>query len=57
MIVRISGEDQYRLDDDLHNQLDQLAGVAHAAVDAKDEGGFAQALTELPATMRSRPLT
>ncbi len=26
MIVRISGEDQYRLDDGLHDQLDQLAG-------------------------------
>ncbi len=47
MIVRISGEDQYRLDDDLHGQLDQLAGVAHAAVDAQDEGGFTVALTEL----------
>jgi hypothetical protein len=47
MIVRISGEDQYRLDDDLHDKLDQLAGAAHAAVDAKDEGGFALALAEL----------
>ena len=26
MIVRISGEDQYRLDDGLHDQLDELAG-------------------------------
>ncbi len=47
MIVRISGEDQYRLDDGLHNQLDQLAGAAHAAVDAADEDGFARALAEL----------
>jgi hypothetical protein len=47
MIVRISGEDQYRLDDGLHNQLDQLAGAAHVAVDAEDEGGFARALAEL----------
>jgi hypothetical protein len=47
MIVRISGEDQYRLEDNLHDQLDQLAGVAHAAVDAQDEGGFTAALTEL----------
>jgi hypothetical protein len=47
MIVRISGEDQYRLDDNLHDQLDQLAGAAHDAVDAQDEGGFTAALTEL----------
>jgi hypothetical protein len=47
MIVRISGEDQYRLADDLHDQLDGLAGAAHAAVDAQDDAGFAQTLTEL----------
>jgi hypothetical protein len=47
MIVRISGEDQYRLDDGLHDQLDGLAGAAHAAVDAEDEAGFARALAEL----------
>lgn len=47
MIVRISGEDQYRLDDGLHDQLDQLAGTAHTAVDAGDEGGFTVALTAL----------
>jgi hypothetical protein len=47
MIVRISGEDQYRLADDLHDQLDRLAGAAHAAVDAEDEQGFARALTEM----------
>lgn len=43
MIVRISGEDQYRLDDNLHDQLDQLAGVAHDAVDAQDGPGFTAA--------------
>jgi hypothetical protein len=47
MIVRISGEDQYRLEDDLHDQLDRLAGAAHAAVDAQQEEGFAAALTAL----------
>jgi hypothetical protein len=47
MIVRISGEDQYRLDDNLHDQLDALAGAAHEAVDAADEQGFVQALTAL----------
>jgi hypothetical protein len=47
MIVRISGEDQYRLADDLHGQLDQLAGAVHTAVDAEDEQGFDPALKEL----------
>ncbi len=47
MIVRISGEDQYRLDDGLHDQLDKLAGDTHAAVDADDDAGFVRSLTEL----------
>ncbi len=47
MIVRISGEDQYRLDDGLHDQLDKLAGAAHAAVDAGDEAGFRRSFAEL----------
>jgi hypothetical protein len=47
MIVRISGEDQYRLDDGLHDKLDQLAGAAHAAVDADDEDAFSGSLAEL----------
>jgi hypothetical protein len=47
MIVRISGEDQYRLDDGLHDQLDKLAGVAHAAVDAGDEPAFTRSFAEL----------
>jgi hypothetical protein len=47
MIVRISGEDQYRLDDNLHDQLDTLAGTAHEAIDAVDEQGFTRALTEV----------
>jgi hypothetical protein len=53
MIVRISGEDQYRLDDGLHDQLDRLAGTAHAAVDAEDEGGFSRSLAELFAFVRA----
>jgi hypothetical protein len=47
MIVRISGEDQYRLDDGLHDQLDRLAGAAHAAVDTDDEAAFTRSLAEL----------
>jgi hypothetical protein len=53
MIVRISGEDQYRLDDGLHDKLDQLAGAVHAAVDAGDEGVFSGSLTELLAFVRA----
>jgi hypothetical protein len=47
MIVRISGEDQYRLHDGLHDQLDKFAGAAHAAVDADDDAGFVRSLAEL----------
>ncbi len=47
MIVRISGEDQYRLDDNLHDQLDRLAAAAHAAVDAHDEAVFTRSLAEM----------
>ncbi len=53
MIVRISGEDQYRLADDLHDQLDRLAGTAHDAVDAGDEDAFVRSLTELLDFVRS----
>jgi hypothetical protein len=47
MIVRISGEDQFRLDDNLHDQLDKLAGAVHTAVDAGDAAGFERSLAEL----------
>jgi hypothetical protein len=53
MIVRISGEDQFRLDDALHNQLDQLAGAAHGAVDGGDEGAFSRSLAELLGFVRA----
>lgn len=53
MIVRISGEDQYRLDDTLHGQLDRLAGGAHAAVDACDEAAFSGSLGKLLAFVRT----
>lgn len=53
MIVRISGEDQYRLADDLHDQLDKLAGAAHDALDAGDEAAFTRSLAELLDFVRS----
>ena len=36
MIVRISGEGQYRLDDSHHDKLDELDNAVVAAVDADD---------------------
>ena len=53
MIVRISGEDQFRLDEGLREQLDNLAGAAHAAVDAGDEAAFQRTLAELLGFVRA----
>jgi hypothetical protein len=47
MIVRISGEDQYRLDDDLHGRLNELDTAAVEAVDAQDEAAFKMAFDAL----------
>ena len=40
MIVRISGEGQWRLDDDVRNRVNELDNAAVAAVEAGDEPGF-----------------
>ncbi|MGA9875923.1 MAG: hypothetical protein WBQ21_08945 [Solirubrobacteraceae bacterium] len=47
MIVRISGEDQYRLEDSLHDRLNQLDSTVLAAIDAGDEAAFNAAFIEL----------
>jgi hypothetical protein len=47
VIVRISGEDQYRIDDSLHDKLDELDNTVVAAVEADDEDGFHAAFEEL----------
>lgn len=47
MIVRISGEDQFRLSDDDGNKLNELEGVVAAAVDACDERAFEDAYRAL----------
>lgn len=47
MIVRISGEDQYRLEDGLRERLNQLDGVVLSAIDAQDEAAFKSSFTEL----------
>jgi hypothetical protein len=53
VIVRISGEDQYRLDDSHHDRLDELDNAVVAAVEANDEDGFHAAFEELLQFVRS----
>jgi hypothetical protein len=47
MIVRISGEGQYRLDDNEAARVDELRGKALAIVDSGNEDGFADAFATL----------
>jgi hypothetical protein len=47
VIVRISNEGQYRLDDALHGRLNELDDTAVAAVEAGNEDGFHEAFEEL----------
>ena len=53
MIVRISNEGQYRLDDSLHARLDELDNAVVAAVQADDEDGFHAAFEELLHVVRT----
>ena len=47
MIVRISGEDQYRLDDDQRENLDQLEERVIGIVESGAEDGFRDAFATL----------
>jgi hypothetical protein len=47
MIVRISGEGQYRLPDSDSERLEQLRGQALAIVDSGEETGFGDAFAAL----------
>jgi hypothetical protein len=47
MIVRISGEGQYRLPDGDAEHVDELRGKALAIVDSGNEDGFAEAFAAL----------
>jgi hypothetical protein len=47
VIVRISNEAQYRLDDTLHARLNELDDAVVAAVDADDEDRFHETYEEL----------
>jgi len=47
MIVRISGEGQYRLDDGERDRLNELENSVVAIVEGGQEDGFAQAFAKL----------
>jgi hypothetical protein len=53
VIVRISNEGQYRLDDGLHARLNELDDAAVAAVAADDEDKFHEAFEELLQVVRT----
>lgn len=53
MIVRISNEGQFRLDDGLHERLNELDAAAVAAVEAGDEDAFHAAFEELLQVVRT----
>jgi hypothetical protein len=53
VIVRISNEGQYRLDDGLHIRLNELDDAAVAAVEAGDEDAFHEAFEELLQVVRT----
>jgi hypothetical protein len=53
MIVRVSGEDQYRLDEDVHDRLHELDSAVVAALHTGGEAGFKTAFAELLDFVRS----
>jgi hypothetical protein len=53
VIVRISNEAQYRVDDALQGRLNELDDAAVAAVEASDEDAFHEAFEELLQVVRS----
>jgi hypothetical protein len=54
VIVRISNEGQYRVDDALHGRLNELDDAAVAAVSADDEDAFHAAFEELLDLVRTQ---
>ena len=53
MIVRISNEGQFRLDDGLHARLNELDDAAVRAVESGDEDAFHAAFEELLQIVRT----
>jgi hypothetical protein len=54
MIVRLMGEGQYRVDDGLRDQLNELDGRAQSAMDAEDEAALDDMLDEMWQLVRDR---
>ncbi|HKY12615.1 MAG TPA: hypothetical protein VJL85_04660 [Gaiellaceae bacterium] len=54
MIVRLMGEGQYRIDDELLNQLNELDVQAQAAMDAEDEPALDDKLDQMWQLVRDR---
>ena len=53
MIVRLMGEGQYRLSDDVLTRLNELDDEAQAAIEAEDESKLDRALDEMWQLVRS----
>jgi hypothetical protein len=54
VIVRLMGEGQYRVDDELVQRLNELDDRAQAATDAEDEPTLDRLLDEMAALVRDR---
>ena len=54
MIVRLMGEGQYRVDDGLREQLNELDDRAQAAMEADDEPGLDEMLDDMWQLVRDR---
>jgi hypothetical protein len=54
MIVRLMGEGQYRIDDALLSQLNELDNQAQAAMDAEDEPALDDKLDQMWQLVRDR---
>jgi hypothetical protein len=54
MIVRLMGEGQYRIDDQLRGELDELDTRAVGALDSEDEPALDDVLDEMWALVRER---
>jgi hypothetical protein len=54
MIVRLMGEGQYRVDDGMREQLNELDDRAETAIDANDESALDDMLDEIWQLVRNR---
>ena len=54
MIARLMGEGQYRIDDELRAQLNELDERAQAAIDADDEPALDEILDQMWQLVRER---